>query len=52
MIYVVLLVTSIGCYFIGVLVGRLSVKQSIKPCADADDIQHVSYTPEQMGYEK
>ena len=39
------LLLPIACYFIGVAVGKASEKNKV-------EIQHVGYTPEQMGYDK
>ena len=42
-------------YFIGVLIGALIIlRKEKKPNSSYEDdsIQHVGYTPEQMGYDK
>jgi len=39
------LIVPVICYFIGVAVGRRTAKTEV-------EIQHVGYTPEQMGYDK
>lgn len=68
MIYLIIALTCIACYFVGVIVGRLSMRnvyygsngkwiivdpeQFDRVIADPDDLQHVSYTAEQMGRNK
>ena len=48
-------VLPIACYFIGVYIGdRRGFDRAwdIISQALSEDIQHVGYTPEQMGYDK
>ena len=68
MIYLIIALTCIACYFIGVMVGRWTMRNAYyssngdwivvdpeqfdKYIADPEDLQHVSYTAEQMGREK
>ena len=64
-IYALFPIVCIVCYFIGVLIGRESIRRTYNlhlndvlytdaDCyeLDPDDIQHVNYTPEQMGSDK
>lgn len=49
------LVVPILCYIIGVICGRRSVLYKEDLASEFDEeteIAHVSYTPEQMGYDK
>ena len=46
------LLLPILCYAIGVICGIKSTQVKIKPFADEDEIQHVEYTHDQMGYDK
>lgn len=39
------LIVPVICYFIGVAVGRKTAENKV-------EIEHVSYTPSQMGYDK
>ena len=48
-IILIMVALAVGCYFLGVGVGILV---SRKPKKEEVVIQHVSYTPEQMGYDK
>lgn len=48
------LILPILCYALGVFCGVMAVKNrdDIRSEFDDADIQHVGYTPEQMGYDK
>ena len=47
------LLLPIACYFIGVAVGkRIGAVKITQTNIGDDSIQHVGYTPEQMGYDK
>lgn len=55
------LVIPLVAYFLGVMIGRRSVFKQLEAyyegepsydTVDADSIQHVGYTQEQMGYDK
>ncbi len=48
------LILPILCYALGVFCGVMAVKRGddIRSEIDDEDIQHVGYTHEQMGYDK
>ena len=46
------LIVPIVCYFIGVFVGKRTNTVKINQIGSDVEIQHVSYTPEQLGYDK
>ena len=47
------IVLPIATYFIGIIIGALIIlKKDKRKTAEDDSIQHVGYTPEQMGYDK
>ena len=52
--YIVPLIVVTVTYFIGVFIGKASVRKEAhdNTAFDADLIQHVSYDEEQCGYEK
>ena len=58
MIFVTNFLLPLGCFFIGVICGQRSViyrEDIAAECdsiADNDDIVHVEYTHDQMGYDK
>ena len=45
-----MVILAVGCYSLGVFIGLQVHKFDQR--FDNADIQHVSYTPEQMGYDK
>lgn len=47
MIVIIQLATAAACYFIGVFIGKQSVRKN-----ESTPIEHVGYDAEQMGREK
>ena len=48
------LILPVNTFILGVITGALAIiyRTDIKSEIDDADIQHVGYTPEQMGYDK